>query len=167
MQDWKLESTKVVGVTVDHAANIQKAIIDILHWKCLGCVGHAINLCVRAGLNQPQVHTAIARCSRLVTFFRKSSQSSYILTKKQEALGTPQHKLCQDVTMRCNSTYDMVDGIMEQQAPICATLVEVKQMDLLPKDTEFSVLEDVLKVLKVFKDVLKVLKAFKDVTVQI
>ena len=69
LQDWKLESTKVVRVTVDHAANIQKAIIDSLHWKCLGCVGHAINLCVRAGLNKPQVHTAIGRCSRLVTFF--------------------------------------------------------------------------------------------------
>ena len=77
LQDWKLESTKVVGATVDHPTNIQKAIINILHWKSRGCVGHVIKLCERAGLNQPQVHTAIARCSHLVTFFRTSSQYSY------------------------------------------------------------------------------------------
>ena len=49
--------------------------------------------------------------------------------------------------------YDMVDRVMEQQTPICATLVEVKRTDLLPKDGEFSLLEAVLKVLKPFKDV--------------
>ncbi len=37
--------------------------------------------------------------------------------------------------------------------PICATLIEVNRMDLLPKDTECRLLEEVLKVLKPFKDV--------------
>ena len=165
LQEWKLDSTKVSGATVDHAANIQKAVTDILHWTSLGCFGHAINLCVRAGLNHPQVRTAIAHCSRLVTFFRKSAQSSHVLSKKQEALNTPQHKLCRDVVTRWNSTYDMVDRVMEQQTPICATLVEVKRMDLLPKDGEFSLLEAVLKVLKPFKDVTVQISAEKYVTV--
>ena len=42
---------------------------------------------------------------------------------------------------------------MEQQEPICATLIEQKRLDLLPKDTEFRLLEEVLKVLKPFKDI--------------
>lgn len=41
--------------------------------------------------------------------------------------------------------------------PICATLVELKSMDLLPKDDE----------LRLFEEVMVVLKPFKDVTVQV
>ena len=54
---------------------------------------------------------------------------------------------------------------MEQQAPICATLVEQKRLDLLPKDAEFSLLEEVLKVLKPFKDVTVQVSAEKYVTI--
>ena len=153
LQQWKLEPSKLSGATVDNAANVHKAVADILSWKCLGCFGHTINLCVKAGLNQSQVHTAIARCSRLVTFFRKSSRAAHVLTSKQDALGSPKHKLLKDVETRWNSTYDMVERVMEQQEPICATLIEQKRLDLLPKDTEFRLLEEVLKVLKPFKDI--------------
>ena len=54
---------------------------------------------------------------------------------------------------------------MEQQAPICATLVEQKRLDLLLKDAEFSLLEEVLKVLKPFKDVTVQVSAEKYVTI--
>ena len=165
LQRWNLDSSKLSGTTVDNAANVQKAVADILCWKCLGCFGHTINLCVKAGLKQHQVHTAVARCSRLVTFFRKSSRAAHVLTEKQQALGTPNHKLLQDVETRWNSTYDMVERIMEQQAPICATLVEQKRLDLLPKDAEFSLLEEVLMVLKPFKDVTVQVSAEKYVTI--
>ena len=85
----------------------------------IGCLGHTINLCVKAGLNQPQVHTAIAHCSHLVTFFCNSSRAAHILTNKQDALGSRKHKLLRDVETRWNSTYDVVECVMEQQAPIC------------------------------------------------
>ena len=42
---------------------------------------------------------------------------------------------------------------MEQQAAICAALLEQKQMDLLLKDNELKLLEDIIDVLKPFKDV--------------
>lgn len=165
LRKWKLVSTKLAGVTVDNAANIKKAIVDVLQWNCVGCFGHTVNLCVKAGLKQQQVHTAVARCSRLVTFFRKSTRAAQVLTKKQEALETPQHKLLQDVETRWSSTYDMVRRVMEQQAPVCATLMEMKRMDLLPTDGEFSLLEEVLRVLKPFKDVTVQMSAEKYVTI--
>ena len=164
LAQWGLDSSKLAGATVDNAANIQKAMVDILSWKCLGCFGHTINLCVKAGLKQRQVETAVARCSRLVTFFRKSSRAAHILQTKQEALEKPKHKLIQEVDTRWNSTYDMVERVMEQQVPICATLIEMKRMDLLPKDTECRLLEGVLKVLKPFKDVTVQVSAEKYVT---
>ena len=142
---WKLDSSKLSGATVDNAANIQKAMTDILSWKCLGCFGHTVNLCVKAGLRQRQVETALARCSRLVAFFRKSSRATHILGVKQEALDKPKHKLLQEVDTRWNSTYDMIERVMEQQVPICATLIEMKRMDLIPKDTECRLLEEIWK----------------------
>ena len=126
LEKWKFDSCKLSGITVNNASNIQKARIDILHWKCLGCFGHT-NLCIKEGLKQPQVHTAVAQCSRLVTYFRKSSRATHILGVKQEALGTKKHKLLQDVNTRWNSTLDMISQVLEQQGPICATLVEQKR----------------------------------------
>ena len=58
----------------------------------------------------------------------------------------------------------MVERVMEQQVPICATLIEMKRMDLLPKDTECRLLEGVWKVLKPFKDVTVQVSAVKYVT---
>ena len=138
---------------MDNAANIQKAVREVLGWYCLGCFGHTINLCVKVGLKQHDVHTAVSRCSRLVTYFRKSTQASTLLANKQEALGMKKHKLLQDVDTRWNSTYDMIQRVMEQQAAICAALLEQKRMDLLPKDNELKLLEDIIDILKPFKDV--------------
>ena len=42
---------------------------------------------------------------------------------------------------------------MEQQAPMRATLVQQKRMDLLPKNDEFQLLEELMVVLKSLKNV--------------
>ena len=162
---WNLDSSNLSAITTDNASNIQKAVVDILHWKSLGCFGHTVNLCVKAGLKQQQVHTAVSRCARLVSYFRKSSRATHILTEKQEALGVKKHKLLQDVETRWNSTFDMVSRVIEQQAPICATLLDQKRMDLLPKDSEFKLLEELIVVLKPFKDVTEQMSAQKYVTI--
>ncbi|XP_062511236.1 E3 SUMO-protein ligase ZBED1-like [Corticium candelabrum] len=167
LKQWELDSTKLSGATVDNAANIQKAVADILKWKCLGCFGHTINLCVKAGLKQQQIQVALARCSRLVKFFRKSTVAANLLTKKQAALESPVHKLVKDVETRWNSTYDMVQRIIEQQGPVCATLVELKRLDLLPKEEDFTLLEQLVNVLKPFRDVTIQVQGEQYVTISI
>ncbi len=47
----------------------------------------------------------------------------------------------------------MIQRILEQQSPICSTLLELKRLDLLPKDEEFDVLEELVSVLQPFKEV--------------
>ena len=165
LNKWSINEHQLSGVTVDNALNIQKAVTEVLQWKCLGCFGHTVNLCVKAGLKQAEVHTAVSRCGRLVTYFRKSTRAAHILEEKQEALGVQKHKLLQDVETRWNSTYDMISRVMEQQAPICAALIEQKRMDLLPKDNELRLLEEVIVVLKPFKDVTEQMSAQKYVTI--
>ncbi len=153
LQDWNLDPAHFTCAVVDNAANVQKAVIDILSWNCLGCFGHTLNLCVKAGLKVHQISTAIARCSRLVTYFRKSSRAAHILSEKQDLLGIEKHKLLNDVDTRWNSTYDMVQRVLEQQSPICSSLVDQKRLDLLPKDAELHILEELVQVLKPFKEI--------------
>ena len=163
--DCSLDESHISAATVDNAANIQKAVRDVQGWKCLGCFGHTINLCVKVGLKQHKIQTTVSRCSRLVTYFRKSTQAATLLASKQEALGMKKHKLLQDVETRWNSTYDMIQRVMEQQAAICAALLEQKRMDLLPKDNELKLLEDIIDVLKPFKDVTEQMSGQSYVTV--
>lgn len=90
MSNWHLQEYSLSAVTVDNAANIQKAINDVLGWKCLGCFGHTINLCVKAGLKQKDIDTAVLRVGRLVVgrlvrFFRKSARAAHTLIEKQDA----------------------------------------------------------------------------------
>ena len=76
-----------------------------------------------------------AKCARVVSFFRRSSKAKYVLTEKQKALGLPEHALLQDVCTQWNSTFDMMGRLLEQQAAVCAAVIELKRMDLPSGDT--------------------------------
>ena len=59
---------------------------------------------------------SVARCSRLVTFFRKSSQAVHVFHMKQEALDKPKHKVLQKVDTWWSSTYDMIECVINEAA---------------------------------------------------
>ena len=151
LEEWGLSHKNLSCVTTDNAANIKNAICDFLVWPHLGCFGHTLNLAVKAGLKIGQVKDAIACCSRLVTYFHKSTRASCVLGEKQQALGLPSHVLIQEVETRWNSTLDMIERVLEQQSAVCATLIDQKRLDLMPQDSEFKVLEEIAKVIKPFR----------------
>ena len=49
---------------------------------------------------------------------------------------------------RWNSTFYMVNRILEQQQPLCATLIEIHKPELMPTDTEISTMEAFVDVMK-------------------
>ena len=153
LDEWGLSHENLSCVTTDNAANIENAICDVLVWPHLGCFGHTLNLAVKAGLKIGQVKDALARCSRLVSYFHKSTRASYVLGEKQQALGLPSHALIQEVETRWNSTLDMIERVLEQQSAICATLIDQKRLDLMPQDSEFKILEEITKVIKPFRSI--------------
>ena len=153
LSDWNIDETQVSCTSIDNAANIVKALKDVLGWSYLNCFGHTLNLAVSAGLTVHRIHQVVVRCSRIVSFFRKSSKAMYCLKEKQSALGLPTRALVQDVVTRWNSTFSMIERVCEQQAAICASLVEQKRLDLMPDDTDISIAESILEVLKPFKHI--------------
>ena len=137
-------------MTIDNASNIVKAVDQLLKWPHLPCFGHTLNLAVKAGLAIPRIHQAVSKCSHIVTYFRRSSKAAYLLQEKQIALGLPQHSMIQDVETRWNSTYNMLERICEQQASICAALVDLKRVDLMLQDGDVKIMENLVEILKPF-----------------
>ena len=62
----------------------------------------------------------------------------------------PQHSMIQDVETRWNSTYNMLERICEQQASICAALVDLKRVDLMLQDSDVKIMENLVEILKPF-----------------
>ncbi|KAK7879204.1 hypothetical protein WMY93_034015 [Mugilogobius chulae] len=77
---------------------------------------------------------------------------------KQEMLELPVHKLIHDVVTRWNSSYDMLERYVEQQAAIYSALMDkdikknVKDIAVL-SSSEAKLAEDLIKILKILKDV--------------
>ena len=148
--EWEIQDSQISCVTIDNASNIVKAVDQLLKWPHLPCFGHTLNLAVKASLPIPRVHQAVSKCSHVVTYFRRSSKATYLLKEKQIALGLLQHSMIQDVETRWNSTYNMLERICEQQASICAALVDLKRVDLMLQDSDVKIMENLVEILKSF-----------------
>lgn len=73
--------------------------------------------------------------------------------------------MMQDVQTHWNSTYSMLECINEQQASICAALVELKRIDLMLNDEDMKILEKLLEVLQPFMHITETMCGEKYTTV--
>ena len=111
---WNLSEDKLVAVTTVNARNIVNA-IEILSWQHFGCFAHTLQLRVMKTMQVPQVSKALGRARNLVGHFHHSSKSSYVLKQKQTDLHTDHLNLIQDVVTCWNSSYYMVERIIQLQ----------------------------------------------------
>ena len=68
-----------------------------------------------------------------------------------------------DVSTRWNSTFYMLERILEQQQPLCATLIEIRRSDLMPTDTEISNMEAFVEAMRPIAEITKVMGKEKSV----
>lgn len=95
----------------------------------------------------PKITKAVGATRSLVEHFKRSELASTKLKLKQKQWGTDEKKLIQDVSVRWNSSYYMIQRRLEQRWPVTATLSdpEVTQrakhyLDL--KGDQWSLLEE-------------------------
>ena len=129
LQEWDLPLDKLCAATTNNGTNIVRA-VENLGCQRIPCFSHTLQLAVDKATSLPEVSRALARCKRLVAHFNHSSKSTYLLKRKQEALHHPDHNLIQNVATRWNLAYYRAKRVPEQQQPLCATLLELKEGDL-------------------------------------
>lgn len=155
----ELPPSKIVGIVHDNARNIMLAanILSERHgWLSVRCAGHTIQLVVNHALKQTQISNALGAARALVEHFKKSELASSKLKLKQKQMGTPDHRLIQDVSTRWNSTYYMITRLLEQRWPVTATLSDPtatpqgkRYLDLKPD--QWILLENLAKALDPFE----------------
>ena len=79
---------------------------------------------------------------RIVVFFHRSDTASTTFKAKQQLLELPTHKLLQDCKTRWNSSYDMLEHYVEQQAAVQAIFLN-KEIKKNVKDIVTSSDDDV------------------------
>ncbi|XP_061578646.1 zinc finger BED domain-containing protein 4-like isoform X2 [Cololabis saira] len=159
MARFEISESNIVALVHDNGSNIVLAanILQEKHgWMSIRCAGHTLQLVINRALKHPQIIKTLGAARCLVEHFRKSELASSKLRAKQKQMGTPEHKLIQDVSTRWNSTFYMVTRLLEQRWPLTATLSDPtvtqsnkQYLDL--KADQWLLLEELAKALEAFE----------------
>lgn len=86
----------------NNGANIVAAakLLEEKHgWTGIPCTGHILRL-INAALKNTGIERAVGAARCLVEHFKKSELACSLLKEIQKQLGTPEHKLVQDISTR-------------------------------------------------------------------
>ncbi|KAI2645826.1 Zinc finger BED domain-containing protein 4 [Labeo rohita] len=115
LQTWGIPKTSVHVVLRDNAKNMIKAMNDT-GLPSLPCVAHTLQLAVHKGLlARRNIADAIAVGRKIVGHFKHSALAYSRLEDIQGQLSQPIKRLQQDVQTRWNSTYYMLQSLIEQK----------------------------------------------------
>lgn len=102
----------------DNAANMRCATY-IAEFSALGCVAHTLQLVIQDAIFlQANIVILIKKCRKIVRHFKRSEQASRYLSKCQETYSVPHNSLKQDIETRWNSTFLMLERLVEQKMPL-------------------------------------------------
>ncbi|XP_016355543.1 zinc finger BED domain-containing protein 1 [Sinocyclocheilus anshuiensis] len=173
VSEWGLQkASRGIAVVTDNARNMDVAVREAGLAPHVRCFAHTLNLASQAGLSVPRVSHLLGRIRRIVAFFHRSATATAALVAKQILLELPAHKLIIDVTTRWNSSLDMIERYLEQQAAVTATLLSndvrrnVRDIDTLD-GSDIRDAEDIVRLLKPLKTATTVLCDEKNPTVSL
>ena len=152
IDEWDL-SDKLYAITTDNCKNIVNAVVDHLNVLHIPCIGHTLQLGVQKAFTINRVANVLGKVRKLVQHFRKSSKAMYQLRAKQTVLSLPKHELIQQCETRWGSTYAMLERFQEQQAAVCAVLLDSPNRvhwKYFPEGEDCTIIEKLLKILKPF-----------------
>ncbi|XP_047146266.2 zinc finger BED domain-containing protein 4-like [Hydra vulgaris] len=114
-----------------------------------------------------EIAKVISSCRHIVGSFKHSEMLQKKLKEVQETLRyETKIKLVQDIAIRWNSQFDMIESILTNKTALDMISIEFQNIkDYLPTATEFKVLEDLCDLLHPIKELTKLFSGKKYVTV--
>ena len=149
---------EVAGISHDNAANMKLAARQ-LDVSSILCFGHTLQLAIQEGLSHPSTTECLKSCKALVMHFNQSPLATTALKTRQGELtrdGIDFPTLQQDVPMRWNSTYFMIQSLLKNKGPIGLVLgdrevtkaVLATKLELRKED--WQLLEQIVECLRPF-----------------
>jgi len=123
LEAWEINQKRVTCFVRDNAANITAATREggFCH---IGCVDHTLQLVITDGLKDDTVSALLKSAKAIVGHFNRSTVAQHLLSGVQTQLQLPQHQLMKECTTRWNSTYYMLERLLEQRRAVTTTLPE-------------------------------------------
>jgi len=150
---------KICCAVTDNASNIVAAIRHN-KWNHLPCFAHTLNLIVTNSLRDvPEVEALLQHCKQIVSYFHKSTKATDKLASIQSRLNIDNHKLIQEVETRWNSSFYMLERIVEQEEAVRTALCLLNRNDLTISSEEVEVIKGIIEVLQPFEAVTREISA--------
>ena len=158
LNSWAIEKTRVHVVVRDSTANmvagIQKAELS-----AIGCTIHTLQLVIKdCIMTQRVVNDILARCRRFVGHFKHFHLAVEHLCSIQKQLNLPDHRLMQDEPTRWDSTYYLLDRLVEQRRAISLYDSDFELPDRLSSN-DWQLAEKVVSLLEPMQRITKELSA--------
>ncbi|CAL1544284.1 unnamed protein product, partial [Lymnaea stagnalis] len=137
----------------DNATKMNKCAMKLAGVADIGYVSHILYgwFCMMRCLKftQTSVEAVIRKARKIVTHFKHSEQACCHLAEHQLTINVPAHSLLQDVETRWNSSYLMLERLLERTKPIDLFSVERGRIDSL-SNAEWALAGKIVKLLKPF-----------------
>lgn len=112
---WNITNERIHVVLRDNARNAVKS-MQAAHAQSEGCLAHTLQLAINDGImKQADVIKLLATGRSLVGHFKRSSTAAASLDDIQLKINVPMHHLIQDTPTRWNSSFYMLERLIEQR----------------------------------------------------
>lgn len=142
----------------DNARNVVAA-MEVGKFQHIPCLAHSLQLVVKDGcLDNTEICSITSICRRIVGHFKHSVNAYKLLRQSQELLGLPKHSIIQDEPTRWNSTYYMLNRLLEQKNAILLVTPQFGNASRQTKELtseQWESLVPLVEALKIFEDVTK------------
>ena len=158
LDSWSIEKSRVHAVVRDNAANMVAG-IKKTELPAIGCTIHTLQLVIKdCIMTQRAVIDMLARSRKIVGHFKHSHLAVERLHSIQKQLNLPEHRLMQDEPTRWDSTYNLLDRLVEQRRAISLYDSDFELPDRL-NSNEWQLAEKVVKLLEPMQRITKELSA--------
>lgn len=149
MEDFHVDSNKIIAVISDSAANIKSAVTKLVgNSKQLACFAHILSHLVPNALQSVQlVMEIITKVKKIVSFTRHSIVATDELKRLQKRDGKTDGtilKFIQDVETRWNTTYYMLERFLALEEYVYPVILKCNNMPDMLSRTEILILKDLV-----------------------